>query len=525
MRKGYSRTMQVGVLLFAVGLVSFAFAADEAPKFGGTYKIAVHSEIPNIDPMLTTADVAYQVGGQIFETLVQYLTGEGPIAPELADSWVVSGDKLKYTFSLRRGIKFHDGSIMTSQDVLASLERWLKYGGRGANVRPYIDHFAAPDDYTFEVYLKQPYSPLLSLLGFGNGGPIIVPAKIARGAGGEVLKPENCIGTGPYKFGKWVQGEYIRLDRFDGYVPRKEPPNGRAGKKVSYFDHVEFHVVQEVAAAVNGVKAGQFHFGTSLPADLYGTYAKDRTIRVVKLEPTYWCQIFFNTKQGVCANQGLRQAILAVLNMEEILISAFGELGEVQGSLFPKSTPWYVTGGLQKYNQKNPKLGWQLAQKAGYKGEKIRMLVGTQWPQNDLSQVVAKQLKDAGFSIDFLVYDWAALVSLRAKPENWDLFITSSSAVYYDPAISYWLSATYPGWWDTPEKNAILKEFVSKVDLKERLDVWSKFQELFYTQVPIIKFGDYYELLLAATQDKVGGFGTKTHPVQTFVYTWNMWLP
>ena len=516
----------VGFFLVFCSLISgLSFAGSETPKFGGTFKVAIDTAIPTLDCMISSMDGPFQIGGHIFETLVQYITADGKLEPELADSWKVSNDNLKFTFKLRKDVRFHDGSGLTSEDVLASVERWVKYGGRGGIVRPYVDRLSTPDKYTFEIYLKEAYAPLLSLLGFGNGGPAIIPASIARSSEGKVMSPENYIGTGPYKFGKWVPGEYVRLDRWDGYVPRDEPPNGRAGKKIAYFDHLEFHIVKEVAARVNGIKSGQYHYGLNLPADLYDSSVKDPKIRAVKLEPTYWCQIFFNTKEGLCANQGLRQAILATLDMGEILAVAFGDLAVVQGSIFPKSTPWYTTAGLDKYNQKNPKLGWQLAQKAGYKGEKIRMLVAGVWPANEMSQVVAKQLRDAGFNIDFQVYDWAGVSANRRQPDKWEFYVSYGAGVFYDPGISYWLSATWPGWWNTPEKLAYLKDFVSTTDYKVRLEAWSRFQELFYTQVPIIKFGDYYKLHMAATEDHFKGFGTKAHPPKTFIYAWNLWLP
>jgi len=527
MAKGCMKLVCIlGVFFLVFSLLpDLAVASSESPKYGGIFKMATHQDIPTLDCMTTSTDVAYEVGGHIFETLVQYITADGNIAPELADSWTVSKDNLKFTFKIRQGVKFHNGAELTSEDVLASLERWLKHGARGGIASPYIDRLSTPDKYTFEMYLKQPYAPLFSLLGFGNGGPVIIPAAIARKAGAEMLKPENYIGTGPYKFGKWVQGEYVRLDRWKGYVPRNEPPNGRAGKKIAYFDHAEFHIVKEAAARINGVSSGQYHYGTGIQADLYGSLVKNPNVRVIKLEPAYWCQIFFNTKEGLCANQGLRQAILATLNMDEIMIAVFGDLGDVQGSIFPKSTPWFTTAGLDKYNQGNPKLGMELAKKAGYNGGKIRMLVGNTWPMYDLSQVVGKQLKDAGFNVDLQIYDWAGVVANRKEPDKWELFITSASAVYYDPGISYWLSPTMPGWWNTPEKLAVLKDFVSTTDYKARLNSWSRFQELFYTQVPIIKFGDYYVLHVAATENKIKNLGSKTHPIHTFNYAWNLWLP
>lgn len=511
------------IVLVVMGLVYCGVAADTS-KYGGVYKVACSTEIPTIDCMMTSADIATDVGGNILETLVQYLTADNTTAPELADSWEYTDGGKTLTFKLREGIKFHDGSDFTAEDALASVNRWLQHGGRGGICRPYVENLTAPDDYTLVIHLNQSYAPLLSLLGFPNGGPVIYPAELCNKYPEEMIPSEEIVGTGPYKFEKMVQGEYVRLERWDGYVPRSEPANGRAGGKITYFDNVEFYIVPELQARITGVQLGEFHYGFGLKTDLYDSVNADPDIEVVKLEPTYWCQIFLNTKQGLCADQKMRQAILACLDMDEILTAAFGDLCNVQGSIFPDVTPWYSTSGLEKYNQKNPELGWQLAQEAGYDGEPIRMLVGNMWPQYDLSQVVAKQLKDAGFMLNFQVYDWAGVMNNRRQEDKWEFFVTSGSAVYYDPAISYWLSPTYPGWWDTDEKNAILKEFVTYTDYEDRLESWNRFQALFYEQVPIIKFGDYYQLHMRVPDSIVGGFGTATHPIQTFPYLWNMWF-
>lgn len=458
----FARQISVSVLVVFVvaGLLFVGLAADE-PKYGGTYKVAVSMEIPTIDCMMTSADVATQVGGQVVETLVQYLTADQSIAPELADSWEYSDSGKTITFKLREGVKFQDGTDFNSEDAAASVNRWLQSGARGAICRPYVEEVEAKDDYTLVIYLNQSYAPLLSLLGFQNGGPVIYPAELCNKYPAELIPPEEIVGTGPYQFETMAQGEYVRFKRWEGYIPRSEPANGRAGEKIAYFDKVEFQIVSEEQARITGIQLSEFQYAFGPKSDLYETVDANPNIVAIRLEPTYWCQIFFNTKQGLCADQKMRQAILACLDMDEILPVAFGDLCSVQGSIFPDVTPWYCASGLENYNQKNPVLAWRLAQEAGYRGEPIRMLVGNAWPQYELSQVVAQQLEDAGFTVDFQVYDWAGVVNTRRQEDTWEFFVTSGSAVYYDPAISYWLSSTYPGWWDTAEKNDLLKEFVT----------------------------------------------------------------
>ena len=510
------------MLFFIVGL---SLAQDQSPKYGGTFKMACDSDIPTLDTMISLQDVSCHVTTGVFENLVQMRTADGSIAPELADSWTVSKDGLKITFKLRRGVFFHNGNEFTSKDALASMERWVKYGARSGSFRSSVVRVAAPDKYTLEMYLNKMYPPILELIGYPCGGPIMIPAIIAQEADKEPIKPEQCIGTGPYKFKKWVQGEYVEFERWEKYLPRKEEPNGKAGKKTAYIDKLQFHVVTETAARYNGVRSGQFHYGSFLPQDLYKEASKDPNFRVVKEEPPVFCQIFLNTKEGPCANLELRQAIQAALNMDEILQAGFGDLAVAQGSLFAPSTNWYTKAGLHKYNQKNPKLSKELAKKAGYKGEKIRMLVGSTWPYYDLSQVVAKQLEDAGFNIEFKVFDWAGVVANRKDPKLWDAFVTGSSGENLNPMLCYWLNPDYPGWWDTPEKRAAISAFLGTLDYKAQLDAWGKLQEAVYSQVPFIKFGDYHRLHMATSEKYIKGLGTATHPNQDHVYAYDLWLP
>jgi len=510
--------------LIASFVIAGSAAGSSQPVYGGTFKYVTMETVLTVDPMVTSAVFPFTIGQHMFETLVQSITTGKDIYPELADSWEISDDNLRYTFHLRRGVHFHDGSEMTSEDVLASVERWLEYGGRGGSLKPYVDHLAAPDKYTFEVYLKRPFAPILFLLGYGNGGPVIIPAEIARAAGPEPLAAEQLIGTGPYKFGEWEPGVYVRLDRYDGYKPREETPYNRAGRRIAYFDHVEFLTVPETEARIAGVRNGEYDWAEYIPADLYENLAADPLLRVVKVQPVMWCQIFFNTKEGLCANQTLRQAILATLDMDQILYVAYPPgLGEVDGSIYPKGTPWYTTAGLDKFNQKNPVLGRQLAQQAGYKGEPIRFLVPNMWPFYELAQAATAQLENAGFNIDFQVYDWAGLVARRRQPDKWEMFITGDSPTDVDPAVTYWMSPSYPGWWDTPEKNAILEEFVSTTDFEARYAAWEKFQALFYEQVPQIKLGNYHLIHVIAPVDRLGGVESRV--IDLFPYAWNLWRP
>jgi peptide/nickel transport system substrate-binding protein len=180
--------------------------------------------------------------------------------------------------------------------------------------------------------------------------------------------------------------------------------------------------------------------------------------------------------------------------MEPALRAAIGpqELWKATGSMMPDTTVWYSTAGTDRYSQNNAELAKKLAQEAGYAGEKIVFMASTSYKIHyDMTLVLVKQLQDAGFNVDHQIFDWATLVSKRADPAQWDIFFTHHGFVP-DPVLFSFMSDVYPGWWATPAKAALSSLFVETMDFGARKEVWDKFQELIYEEVPIIKVGDYF---------------------------------
>ncbi len=506
--------------LLVAGLVGLA---QDAPKYGGTLEVAIFDESPMLDMSMTTADLCTLIGHHIFEGLFED-DGNLEPKPHLVDTYEISDDGLLATLHLRHGVFFHNGKEMTSEDVLASLNRFIDYTPRGPLLAPFLDHIAAPDAYTIELYLSQTCGALTAILAFTNGGAIIVPKEIAEAAGDEPIAPENCIGTGPYEFDEWLPGRHLRLVRFDDYVSRGGEAFGYWGARTAYLDAIEFIPVPEVGTRVAGLEAGTYDYATEISADLFDQLDSDSGLQTLVVNPASYPYYIFNTKEGIMANVKMRQAILAALDMEPIMRAAFGPeaLWDVSGSIYPPSTIWYSDAGTEFYNQANPERAKQLAAEAGYNGEPIRFMTTTSYKfMYDMALVGVQQLEDAGFNIDLQVYDWATVVSRRVQPALWDIFTTNDATVG-DPSIVCWLSDAYPGWWTEPEKYRLVEEITATVDFETRFEIWEEFQEFFWDQVYLIRLGDYYDYY-AATAD-LKGVGTDSHPVMKYCYFWNVWL-
>jgi peptide/nickel transport system substrate-binding protein len=161
---GFRRRDIARVLAGSAALAAIGPAARAAPKSGGAITVATIGEPPTLDPMESTADVVGIIAQHMFETL--YTWGDGwRIVPLLAASDPdISADGRIYTIPLRAGVKFHDGTVMSSADVLASLNRWMSIATRGRQTKDFVDTITAPDANTIRVALKKPFAPLLSLL-------------------------------------------------------------------------------------------------------------------------------------------------------------------------------------------------------------------------------------------------------------------------------------------------------------------------------------------------------------------------
>lgn len=509
------------VVVYAlVGLMVLGGVAEE-PQQGGILRIATIGEPPTLDLMVVTSDLASSIGQHVFETLFTFDENYAPI-PLLVDTYERSEDGKEVIFHLRQGVLFHNGKELTSEDVVASLERWKKYGVRAPIFFKNVTELAAVDRYTFRIVFSEPFGPMESLLAFNNGGPCIFPKEVAEIAGPEPISPDQYIGTGPYKFAEWVPDRYIRLVKFEDYQPVTADPTGYGGRRTAYMDELRFIPVPEAGTRVAGIQAGDYDYAMDVPADLYDAMVADPNIQTFLLTPPIFPLLFMNTKEGIMTNQKLRQAILAALDMDPILQAAYGPLSAVNGSIYPKGTAWYTEAGVDAYDQADPARAQELAKEAGYNGEPIRFMASTSYITHyNMALVIADQLKQAGFNIDLQIYDWATLVSRRADPKLWDMFLTHHGPVP-DPSLLTPLSPTYPGWWDTPEKNALVDSFNRATDFVERYALWEQIQAMWYDYVPVVKLGDAFTLDVARIQVK--GLDDPHHPPLLWPYFWNVWL-
>jgi peptide/nickel transport system substrate-binding protein len=490
--EGRTRLRPGGWLKGAAAAVALTVAMAGSAWAEGTLNFAMTDEPPHLDVHVTTAGLTSNVAMHILETLYTPDSSFRTV-PLLAEGETISDDGKTIVITLRQGVPFHNGEEMMADDVVASLKRWGEYGGRGKVLFDHVESVEATGDYEVTIVFKDVFGPWKNMIAYNNGGPAIMPAEIVGAAGAEPIPNEQIIGTGPYKFNEWRPNRYIEVVKFDDYAQPEGEPDGYAGRRLQALDAIRFIPVPDVGTRVSGVQAGDYDYAERIPGDLYEELTDDPSVRTIIRTVPDMPLIFFNSSGGIMKdNYALRRAIQAALKHDEALRIAVGpeDLWDAQGAIYAKGTFWYTDAGLEAYPTGDIEEAKRLAEEAGYNGEPIRFMVSSSYPLHyDTGQVYDQQLKAAGFNIDFQVYDWPTLLDRRADPDLWDMFETTHGAAP-DPITYTFMNDNYPGWWTSPEKEALEVKLTGTTDQDERKQIWSEIQALIYEQVPVIKPGD-----------------------------------
>lgn len=486
-----------------------------APRRGGSVRVALTGEPPNLDLHQTTDSIVLLVTGHIYETLFTWDDRYEPI-PLLAESHEVSDDGRRIQVRLRQGVPFHNGEEMRAPDVIASIERWGRIVGLGQGLLRVTEQLSAPDPYTVEFRLSEPFGTFTTALSRALQGCAIYPKSVLDRSSDTHLA--EFVGTGPYRFVEWQPDRHILVTRFDDYAALPGEPRGYGGHKAQYLDEIAFIPVPDEAARVAGLRAGTYHYLETISTDHYPTLRDDPNVAVDLLRPDSWLNVVLNLKSPITGNHTIRRAIQLALDHEPIMQAAFGEgFYELTPTLLPGADAWYSEAGAEHFNPRRPEEAKRLLQEAGYDGSPLRFLTTQEIQQEYNATVVIKQqLEQVGFTIDLQVYDGATLSDRRDDPAAWEAY-TALASFRPDPVLRN-LTCKATGWWCTPEKDELLARLQTESDFKTRVEIWHQVQQRFYEEVPRLKIGDSRRILVRSP--KLQGIG----PTELQPELANAWL-
>src|SRR6202166_1557048 len=246
------------LLYLAAGALA-AWLAASPPAEAKTVTAVMHSDLRVIDPGFTTAYITRDHGYMVYDTLLAE-DSSFKIQPQMAD-WKVSDDKLTYIFTLRDGLKWHDGTPVTAEDCVASLKRWGQNDSMGQKLIDFTASLEATDAKTITLKLKEPYELVLKSIGKPSSYvPFMMPKRLAETPVGKQIAEQ--IGSGPFKFVKaeFQPGVKAVYEKNKDYVPRKEPPSWTAGGKGVNVARVEWLTMADAQTAVNALQSGDIDF-------------------------------------------------------------------------------------------------------------------------------------------------------------------------------------------------------------------------------------------------------------------------
>ena len=205
-------------------------------------RVAPHADLKVLDPHTNTATITVMHGAMIYDTLFSWDVKLQP-KPQMVESYQISPDRLVYTFTLRSGLKFHDGQPVKTSDVIPSLKRWMVRDTVGQALATFLERIEATDDKTFVIRLKEPFAFVEMAL-----GAVTSVIMRAQDASTDPFKAvTGTIGSGPFRFVRsgWNPGAKIVYEKDPDYVPRAEPADGLAGGKVVKLDRVEWIILPD----------------------------------------------------------------------------------------------------------------------------------------------------------------------------------------------------------------------------------------------------------------------------------------
>jgi peptide/nickel transport system substrate-binding protein len=498
--QGLALGFALSVLAIPAGLTPAAAAS------GKTLHVKMHSDLRVIDPLFTTAYITRDHGYMVYDTLLA-TDSNFKVQPQMAD-WKISDDKLTYTFTLRDGLKWHDGPPVTAEDCVASLKRWGKVDNMGQKLMDFTASIEAPDAKTIVLKLKEPYGLVLeSIAKPSSYVPFMMPKRLAETPAGQQMAEQ--IGSGPFKFVKaeFQPGVKAVYEKNTDYVPRKEPPSWTSGGKVVKVDRVEWITMADAQTAVNALQSGDIDFDEDPPWDLLPVLEANPDIKIESLNKFgFGTMGRMNFLFPPFDNVKVRRAALLAMSQKDVLDALVGnpKYYETCGAFFICGTPLATDAGAGALTKSgNLDAAKKALAESGYDGTPVVIMAPGDVASLKAQPVVAaQQLRAAGFKVDLQATDWQTVVSRRASQKpvgegGWNMFFTNwVAADLMNPLVNFSIGGRgknggWFGWAEDPRIEQLKDQFARASSADEQKKIATDIQQEAYDQVIYVPLGQF----------------------------------
>jgi peptide/nickel transport system substrate-binding protein len=480
--------------------------AQERPVSGGILRTTLYAEPNSLDPHRPITTIEFTMRGAFFNGLVEE-TPALALKPALAESWEVSPDAKTYTFRLRNGVKFHDGSEMTSETVQTSLRRAADPAvSPAAAIKAIADRVAtmsAPDRHTVRIELKAPSGSFLPDL----SEVMIVPAS---------FDPARPVGTGPFQFVEWVRNQRIRVKKFPDYFKKGLP----------YLDEVVYMTTPDEDQRLSLLRTGQVDFVDSVSLARVKNLEKEGKFPVISVTPGQRTAAYImriNCSRSPLNNVKVRQALSYAIDRQAVLDVNFG-YGGIRSNFMP-SKHWAFNSQARSYDQRDVARAKRLLADAGLpSGFPVELTHHTvSETYKSIAQVIQANLSDIGVKVSLMQLELGVWVDKVLRKRDFQLALSGNS-VRSDPDAVY--SDMYDQTrvnggaiqWQNEEAQKLLGEGRTQANVEQRKKVYARFQEIVQEESPIIVIDEIPAVHAAAPA--VRGFEADNRSLTFFEKVW-----
>jgi len=493
--------MKNRIVLSLLVLALLASGGTVFAQGAGILSFGLAGNPDTLDPQKTSGTLTFQVVKSFYDTLAEPDT-TGKIVPALAESWSVSADGLVWTFKLRQGVVFHNGQAFTSKDVKATFDRIKNeaFASPKRNEFAPIKTITAPDVRTVVFTLGAPYAPLLASLASGWGA--ILPSGLIESGHNFGAEP---VGTGPFKFTKWVRDNKISMVKNDNYWIKGLPK--LAG--------VDFNIVPERSVQIQGLLSGAIEAVEFVdPEDLPVLRANNKV--AIKKELTSLIMVMaMNCSRAPFNDLRVRQAVNYAVDKQLVLDVAYG--GGKVGSTFLDTGNAYYTDYSSLYPY-NPEKAKQLLKDAGVGNKELTIYVAQNYPLHvKAAELIQQMLSDVGMNVKLQLVDWSTWLSNVYSGGNYDFTVIGHTGkLDPDGTLAGYGTGKYVKWINQTVADD-LKKAVTISDFDARKKLYTDALEIMAKEVPFVYLGTSYRYV--ATRSNVSEF-RMTVNLDTYDFRW-----
>ncbi|MFQ5793529.1 MAG: ABC transporter substrate-binding protein [Candidatus Bipolaricaulia bacterium] len=504
------------VMIFGLTLLVLALMVGEmqgqVPKRGGVLKVGITQQILNLDPHVATAFSSFRVMEQIYEGLLRF-DQDLQLQPALANSWTISSDGKVYTFKLRTGVQFHDGSRLTAEDVKFSFERILDPDTKSPQRSRInlIDRIEVVTPSEVRVILKEPFAPFLETMAIGPGLGI-VPQDFEIKVGDPKTK---TLGTGPFKLVEFGP-DFVRLARHEEYWDSGLP----------LLDGLLIRQIPDPATLRAALRTGEVDliFGFGVDITTAGAFAGILGFDVIAVPALTYSLLGIQNAREPFNDVRVRQALSLAIDRQQIAEIVYFGRAAVSGSLPPSVTKWepVMPSVLPHYVQDIDRAK-QLLKDAGQENLSFKIMPIPTVPVTiTIAQVIQEQLKAVGVSAEIESVDFATFLK-RWRESDFDTFVSLNGG-FTDPDIHLFRhvlssGATNVFKYNDPETDRLLEEGRTETDFERRKQIYQVLQIRLADQIPFL-FISSAEIFAVERSDVQDFFLMPTQSIISLRQTW-----